>query len=197
VPVAPGETIDPERTKAKILRAALDLFYAQGVNATGVDEVTARAGVSKRSLYRHFDSKERLVDAVLRDRSDRTVAWLSEASARPDDPVDRVLAVFDALYGWFGQRGYRGCAIVAAASESRNGTPARRFARTHLTRHRDLLTRLAREVGCREPERIGRQLLVLLEGATVVSAMAGDRHAAMDARAAAEALVRADREPHA
>jgi AcrR family transcriptional regulator len=192
MPVAPGETIDPKRTQAKILRAALDLFYAQGVSATGVEEVAERAGVSKRTLYRHFESKERLVDRVLRDRSDRTIAWLSDASTGPVDPVDRIMAVFDALHDWFGQRGYRGCAVVAAASESPHGTPTRRFARVHLTRHRTLLTRLASEAHCRDPEGIGRQLLILLEGATIVAAMARDRQAALDARAAAVALVRAD-----
>jgi AcrR family transcriptional regulator len=192
VPVAAGETIDPGRTRTKIIRAALELFYSQGVHATGVNEVAERAGVSKLSLYRHFESKEGLLDAALRHRSDHVVAWLREASQDPDDPVERILAVFDALHGWFGERGFRGCAVVSAAGESPSGTPPRRFARTHIGRHRRLLTALAREASCRDPERVGRQLLILLEGATVVSAMARDRHAAIDARAAAEALVRAD-----
>jgi AcrR family transcriptional regulator len=115
MPVARGETIDVERTREKLLRAAAEVFYRHGTSA-GVNELAERAGVSKVSLYRHFGSKEELIEAVLRRRSDHVVAWLRDAADAPSDPVDRVLAVFDALRGWYAEQGFRGCAIVNAAA---------------------------------------------------------------------------------
>ena len=125
---------------------------------------------------------------MLRQRSDRVVAWLKAAADTPEDPVERVLAVFDALRGWYAEQGFRGCAIVNAATES-PGTATREVARMHLGRHRELLTALARDTGTPDPELAGRQLLILLEGATVVAALSGDPHAADDARSVAKTLL--------
>jgi len=190
MPVAKGETIDTARTRGKLLRAGAELFLSTGTSV-GVDDLAARAGVSKVSLYRHFGSKEGLVEAVLRQRSDRVVAWLRGAADTQDDPVQRVLAVFDALRGWYAEGGFRGCTIVNAAAE--NPAPdgvVRRVAREHLGRHRELLTALAADTGVADPELAGRQLLILLEGATVVAALTGDPGAAADARGLARALLR-------
>lgn len=189
MPVAKGETIDVERTRAKLLRAATELFYRDGTGA-GVNELAQRAGVSKLSIYRHFGSKERLLEAVLRQRSDRVVAWLRDAADTPSDPVERVLAVFDALRRWYAEQHFRGCAIVNAATENpAPDGPARRVARDHLARHRGLLTALAADTGTPDPQLAGRQLLILLEGATVVAALTGDLDAATDARRLARDLL--------
>ena len=192
MPVAKGETIDVERTRGKLLRAATELFYRDGTSV-GVNELAERAGVSKLSLYRHFGSKEGLLEAVLRQRSDRVVAWLRAAADVPSDPVERVLAVFEALRGWYAEQGFRGCAIVNAAAENPAPEgPARRVAREHLARHRALLSALAADVGVADPELAGRQLLIVLEGATVVAALAGDLDAAGDAGALARAVLGAE-----
>jgi AcrR family transcriptional regulator len=189
MPVAKGETIDTERTRGKLVRAATELFYSNGTG-TGVNELAARAGVSKLSLYRHFGSKDGLLEEVLRQRSDRVVAWLSAAAEVPSDPVERVLSVFDALRTWYAERGFRGCAIVNAATENPLPRgPARGVARTHLARHRELLTRLAADAKVPDPALAGRQLLILLEGATIVAAVTGDRDAATDAGKLAQTLL--------
>ena len=189
VPVAKGDTIDVERTRAKLVRAAAEVFYREGTSA-GVNELAERAGVSKVSLYRHFGSKEGLIEAVLRARSDHVVAWLRDAADAPSDPVERVLAVFDALRGWYAEQRFRGCAIVNAAAETAapDGA-ARRVARDHLARHRELLTALAADARAADPALAGRQLLILLEGATVVAALTGDLDAASDARRLVPALL--------
>jgi AcrR family transcriptional regulator len=182
VPVAKGETIDLGRTRGKLLRAATELFYRDGTTV-GVEEIARRAGVSKLTIYRHFGSKEGLLDEVLRQRSDQVLAWLQAATDRPNDPLERLLAVFDALHGWYTEARFRGCAIVNAATQSpAPRSPARQLAPNHLKRLLDLLTTLAADAGAREPALAGRQLLILLEGATVVAALTGDAHAATDAR---------------
>ena len=83
MPVAKGEPLDPAATHERILDTASRVFYERGTLAVGVNELAAAAGVSKVTLYRHFDSKEALVAAFLRRRSDRVSAWLREVSARP------------------------------------------------------------------------------------------------------------------
>jgi AcrR family transcriptional regulator len=189
MPVSKGESIDLERTRAKVLQAATELFYRDGTHA-GINELTERAGISKLTLYRHFGNKDGLLEEVLRQRSDRVVAWLKAAAETPEDPVERVLAVFDALRTWYAEQGFRGCAIVNAATESPSAA-TREVARTHLGRHRELLTALAGDAGAADPEATGRKLLILLEGATVVAALTSDPDAATDARALAETLLRA------
>ncbi len=189
MPVAKGETIDIERTRGKLLRTAAELFYRDGTSV-GVNELARHAGVSKLSLYRHFGSKEGLLEEVLRERSDSVVAWLREAADAPSDPIDRALAVFDALRGWYAEADFRGCGIVNAAAENAGRTsPVRRVAHDHLDRHRELLTALAGDAGAPDPELAGRQLLILLEGATVVAALTGDVDAATDARRLAESIL--------
>jgi AcrR family transcriptional regulator len=189
MPVAKGQTIDPGRTRGTLVRAATELFYSEGTTV-GVDQIARRAGVSKLTIYRHFGSKEDLLEAVLRQRSDRVIAWLRAATDGPNDPADRLLAVYDALHGWYSERGFRGCAIVNAATQSpRPQAPGRQIAPEHLGRLCALLTTLAADADVDDPERAGRQLLILLEGATVVAALTGDPHAATDARALARALL--------
>jgi AcrR family transcriptional regulator len=196
MPVPKGARLDPARTRAEILRLATDVFYARGLDGVGTAELCAAAGISKETLYRHFGSKDGLIQAVLEARSDAVSAWLRHAAdATGDDPVDRLAAVFDALRRWYGETGFRGCAIVNAATQHHTG-PASRIASRHLHRHLELLTGIAADAGVADSARLGRQLLVLLEGATVVADHLADPDAADDARDAALTLLRnAPREP--
>ena len=155
-----------------------------------MNELSQRAGVSKLSLYRHFGSKNALLEEVLRQRSDNVLAWLRAATTVPRDPVDRLLAVFDALRRWYTERPFRGCAIVNAAPQNpAPDGPARRVARNHLARHLELLTALAAQTDATDPPLVGRQLLILLEGATVIAALTGDAGAASDAQHLARTLL--------
>src|SRR3954467_4026140 len=98
MPVPKGSTIDPARTRAAILEAATPVLYERGLDGIGVAELCARTGVSKETLYRHFGTKDGLVEAVLGARSDRVVRWLADAAAAAgDDPSDQLSALFDAL----------------------------------------------------------------------------------------------------
>ena len=181
MPVAKGETLEPAATRERILDTASRVFYEKGTLAVGVNELAADAGVSKVTLYRHFDSKEGLVAAFLRRRSDRVSAWLREVSDGLE-PRDRVLALFDALGEWFREPAFNGCALVNGAIEARGAhSEARAIAAAHLDRHLDLLG----EHG----EALARQLLLLVEGATTVAFVRNDPSAAQDARTAAEVLL--------
>jgi AcrR family transcriptional regulator len=190
MPVAKGSSLDPKRTRDAMLATATEILYQRGLDGDGVAELCSAVGASKETLYRHFGSKDGLIDAVLRARSDRVVQWLTDAaeSARPE-PAAQLAAVFDTLGGWYAEPGFRGCAIVNAATQ-RHADPAYAAAGRHLGRYLDLLSGIAKRAGAADPARLGRQLLVLLEGATVVADHHDpDRTAAEDAKRAALTLL--------
>src|SRR5580700_3407895 len=105
----------------RLLEAASELFYAEGVQSVGIDRVIERAGVAKASLYSAFGSKEELVCAYLDARHEQTLAGLRSAVAAAEDPIDRLLAVFDAQARLFRTPDFHGCAFTAAAAEAPRG----------------------------------------------------------------------------
>jgi AcrR family transcriptional regulator len=109
-------TTDARAPRERILDAASAAFYRRGIRAVGVDSVIADADVAKATLYRHFPSKDALVQAFLERRDERWRAWFADAVERlAPDPADRPLAAFDALGEWFGSEDFRGCAFINAA----------------------------------------------------------------------------------
>ncbi|MEU1724567.1 TetR/AcrR family transcriptional regulator [Actinomadura sp. ATCC 39365] len=191
MPVAKGSTIDPARTRAAILSAATDLLYERGLDGIGVAGLCAGIGISKETLYRHFGTKEGLVEAVLRERSDRVARWLAGcAEAAGDDPGAQLAAVFDALRQWYDDPAFRGCALLNAAAQH-HADPVRAITARHLDRYLELLTGIAERAGAADPGLLGRQLLMLVEGATVVAAHHDSAAAADHARQAALTLLSA------
>ncbi|QRP44571.1 TetR/AcrR family transcriptional regulator [Amycolatopsis sp. FDAARGOS 1241] len=167
----------------RLLEAAEDLFYTQGVQSVGMDAVRARSGVSLKRLYQVFPSKDDLVAAYLNKRDERWRRSLRDfVSARGDDP----LAVFDWLHAWFSEPGFRGCAFVNSFGEF--GTPAPGVAAA-IQHHKDEVRGYLRTlVGEEAP---ADQLFSLMEGATVLAAINSDPGEALVARAAAETLLAA------
>ncbi len=192
MPVAAGTQLDPAATRAKVLDAATELFYARGIHAVGVNEISRAAGVSKLSLYRHFGSKDRLVGDVLAARSDRVHAWLVTELERSEatTPPGRVLAVFDAVCAWYAEPGFQGCAVVNACVDTRGDlSGVADIARRHLQRYVQLFETELVAMGVGDPVGLARQLLILLEGATVVAAVEGTPDAGHRARHVVEALL--------
>src|SRR5215831_4844961 len=110
------KTIDPDTRRSpreRLLEAAGELFYAEGVQSVGIDRVIERAGVAKASLYSTYGSKEELVRAYLEERHARILGRLRRGveAADPADPVARILAVFDAQAQVFSAPDYHGCAF--------------------------------------------------------------------------------------
>src|SRR5271170_7069399 len=107
--------------RERLLEAASELFYAEGIQSVGINRVIDHAGVAKDSLYRTFGSKEALVCAYLDARHQETLARLRSTVAASEDPVERLLAVFDAQAKLFRRPDFRGCAFAAAAAEAPPG----------------------------------------------------------------------------
>ncbi|WP_201761171.1 hypothetical protein [Nonomuraea sp. K271] len=122
------------------------------------------------------------MEAMLRARSERVAGWLADAAAAAgDDPADQLTAVFDALQGWYDDPVFRGCAMLNAAAQH-HVDAVRAITARHLGRHLELLTGIAARAGAADPPAPGRQLVLLVEGATVVAA----HHDAVGAGEAAE-----------
>ncbi|RSO44205.1 TetR family transcriptional regulator [Streptomyces sp. WAC 06725] len=102
----------------RVLEAAGRLFYERGIHAVGVDLIAAEAGVTKKTLYDRFGSKEQIVVEYLADRDKRWRAFLDRhLDAAPPEPAARVLAVFDASRAWSAEHSTKGCSMVNAHAE--------------------------------------------------------------------------------
>ena len=178
--------------RERLLEAANELFYDEGVHTVGIDRVIERAGVAKASLYNTFGSKDELVRAYLEGRHARMAARITRHVERYTDPRDRLLGVFEAQGELFAEPTFRGCAFASASAES-PGESVSRATDEYRAWVRGLLTSLAREAGAAEPERLGRQLHMLYDGASLAARMDRDPSAATAARAAAAALLDAAR----
>lgn len=105
--------------RERILHTAHDLFYRDGIRATGVDRLIAESGVAKLTFYRHFPSKDDLIRAFLDYRHERWMAWFVDALGRHGaaSPAAGLAPVGAAMAEWFASPQFRGCAFINAVAE--------------------------------------------------------------------------------
>ena len=175
--------------RRRILESAARRFYADGIAATGIDSVTADAGVAKMSLYNNFASKSALVTAVLEARHAEWLALYARRARRATDPFTRVLAVFDAYLDQAAlapDPGYRGSGLLNGAAELPLGDPGRAIVRRHVAEVDAILIAGLRELTDRtRAERTAQHLSYLLNGALVRAGLEADRRPLRGARALA------------
>jgi AcrR family transcriptional regulator len=169
----------------RIIETADRLFYGQGIRAVGVDTIAAEVGISKRTLYNHFPSKDELIVAYL----SRRFAPLRESDL---PPAEQILGEFDRLGRGFASNGYRGCPFVNAVTElGKPGHAANKIAIAFKEQRRvwfrDLLARLS----VADPEGLATQLALLVDGAIAGALVRGDATMASAAREAARVLLAA------
>ena len=174
--------------RERLLEAANELFYDEGVHTVGIDRVIERAGVAKASLYNTYGSKDELVRAYLEQRHEANAARITRYLERYTTPRERLLGVFEAQGETFTDSGFRGCAFVAASAES-PGEAVSRAADDYRGWLRGLFAGLAREAGAADPENLARQLHMIYDGASVSARMDRDPAVSVTARAAAELLL--------
>jgi AcrR family transcriptional regulator len=174
--------------RERLLAAANELFYDEGVHTVGIDRVIERAGVAKASLYNTFGSKDELVRVYLEGRHAIVAARITRYIERYGEPRARLLGVFEAQGELFAEPGYRGCAFVSASAES-PGEAVSRAADDYRGWVRGLLTGLAAGAGAPDPELLGRQLHIIYDGASLSARMDRDPSVAVAARSAAAALL--------
>ncbi|MEU8704590.1 TetR family transcriptional regulator [Streptomyces sp. NPDC048565] len=174
--------------RERILAAAAGLFAVQGINATGMEQIAARAPVSKRTLYAHFRTKDELVLAHLKDLAS-TGRTLEGALTQKDIPLrERILTLFDPPPA--GTDPVRGCPFIDAAVEFPDPQNAvHSYARESKLLMVRLVAELVAELGCREPSVLAEQLVTLADGAASRAMVLGDSDYGRHARTAAEILL--------
>ncbi|MFF5475858.1 TetR/AcrR family transcriptional regulator [Streptomyces sp. NPDC012935] len=170
-------TTDKASTKDRLLDAASELFYRDGVSI-GVEALCRTAGVSKRSMYQLFASKDEVLAASLTRRLPAYEALLALGSQDAGTPRERILHVFERLEKASTEPDYRGCPYLAALVELKDPEhPASVVARGAKEWMRDFLRACAQEGGARDPELLARQLMLVFDGA---SARAGAKVETLD-----------------
>ncbi|ACA16759.1 transcriptional regulator, TetR family [Methylobacterium sp. 4-46] len=188
-----GEDGAPVRAGDRIRAAARDLFYRRGIRAVGVDEIVARAGVTKPSLYRGFASKDALAVACLEDFAAAFARRLDTAlAAHPGDARAGLMAFLADLADRTARPDYRGCGLSNAVIEHPEPDhPARRAALASKRALRARLEAVARDLGARQPDVLADGLLLLIEGAFAAGQIFGAGGPARSLTRTADALVAA------
>jgi AcrR family transcriptional regulator len=174
----------------QIIDAAQRCFYERGITATGVDTIAAAAGVSKRTLYNHFASKDDLVLVYIELREQRWRKVLDERLEGVADPVDRILVYFDAYFALPPGEDFRGCAFINAAAEiPDSGSRALERLRAKKERVRREIGALVREAEIPDPDAVAAGLVLLLEGGIALFGILHDRQGVETAKDAARKLM--------
>jgi AcrR family transcriptional regulator len=169
--------------KAHIAKIAAALFYRDGIQAVGVDRIALEAGVTKRTLYHHYASKDDLITAALRVSPIITFP-------REGAPVERILGAFHALKEFLACTDFRGCPYIFFTAElvDRNH-PARHMVQRRVAQRRAWFADMAREAGANDPISLAEQLDVLFDGALASGTKREDLRPADAAVKAARTLI--------
>ena len=191
--MSPAATLDNDQARAAVLQSANAVFYARGIAGVGMADIRDDSGVSLRRLYSLYPSKQELVAAWLSDRHTTWMEWFtSSVDRRRVEGEEPLLAAFDAIAEWASSPGYRGCAFVNSAAETAEINDAhRRIIAAHKESLLSYLVSLAADGGYNEPERLGRMMGVLLDGAMVEAAVLRSGEPVVAARDAAAVLIEA------
>ncbi len=186
-----GETTSPARqsARARLLDAAGELFYEEGVHSVGIDKVIERAGVAKASLYGNFKGKDDLVRAYLDGRHEARRAAIEAKLGLYQTPREKLLAVFDTMAEAIAKPNYRGCAFMRASAEMPAEASGRQVCRDARRWTRELFAGLAKQAGAANPDALVSQLLLLYDGAAASAQLDRDPNAATAAKAAAALVI--------
>lgn len=183
---------DATVTRARILTAAEDLFYGVGIRATGVDRIAAQAGVTKRTLYQHFPSKDDLITAYVEGKERPALGRYQALVADVAGAPDQVQRIFANLGRVAADPRWKGCSFARVAAELAGspGHPALRAASRHKQAFEAWLAEILADTVAR-PDEIARQVMILLDGAITEILIHRDAgYAAVAARAAAALIER-------
>lgn len=161
-----------------LIDTALELFYRNGINSIGINEILKSSGVAKRTLYTDFDSKEALILAALHQRHERFIDWLESKLSDSDSDTDIIQNLFNALANWFDNQeptlgDFRGCFFINTSAEfSDTDSEISRFCNQHKQQVRRVIQR---HLHSKDPLLL-ESICVLKEGAITTAYMSGDSH---------------------
>ncbi|WP_319421517.1 TetR/AcrR family transcriptional regulator [Pleurocapsa sp. FMAR1] len=159
----------------QILETASQLFYQKGIQNVGINEIIATSGVAKRTLYRHFASKDDLIEAVMKHRATEWLRWFETAvQDRGNTSKERLLATFDVLREWYASPDFRGCPFINAVLEIADAShPAHEVSIKVRESIRMQIKQLAEQAGVEDSESFSQQYLLLIGGASLMATIEG------------------------
>jgi len=181
--------------RERLISSAAELFYSQGVAATGIDKITAHAGVAKMSLYNNFSSKADLVEAYVQTRTESWLGYYAERIAAAQTAEERVLAVFDSYIDQAALSegsGFRGCGLLNAAAELVEGDRSREVAAAQKRQVVGMFSEHLTEMGlgASSVDEVAQHLTFLLEGAMALAGLDGKDDKLKAARKIATTVLR-------
>jgi AcrR family transcriptional regulator len=181
------------KMRDKILNTASSLFESRGIQASGVDTIIAEAGVAKATLYKYFPSKNQLVTAYLKEKSDRFYAWLNaRLGSKKADSIDILITLCDLVEQWIMTPEFHGLPFHIASVEFPDPDhPINQYSAVLAVELQGYLSKIAATAGAKDPEALSQQLTILFEGAALVEKLSPGSGAANRAKNAAITLIRA------
>lgn len=178
--------------RERILGVASGLFEARGIHASGVDTIIAESGIAKATLYKHFPSKDQLIVAYLRDKSDRFYDWLNARLNKSSQAMDSLLELCNLIEQWIVTVEFHGLPFHIASVEFPDpGHPINQYSVQLAAELQGYLMKFAVDAGVHQPQMLGQQLIILFEGASLVERLSPGSGAAKRAREAAHTLIKA------
>jgi len=184
---------EPLTMRQRIMATTTTLFETNGINASGVDTIIAQAGIAKATLYKHFPSKNLLIVAYLREKSDRFYAWMNQRiGVKQAGSMDILDELCDSVEQWIVDPQFHGLPFHIASIEFPDPAhPVNLYSVQLASELQTYLSGIARQAGAREPNVLGQQLTILFEGAALVERLSPGAGAASRAKTAALTLIRA------
>jgi AcrR family transcriptional regulator len=182
----------PTNTRDRLTEAAFQRFYRDGFRNVGIDQVLADVGISKTAFYKHFESKDDLMLAVLEQKNRWLQGVLREMSASSEGrtPADHLRGLFDVVEQFVIDDEFQGCMFVNVAMEfPLPHEPAHRAAAEHKQAIEAIVRELAEQAGAADPTALAKELCLVMEGAYVTRQVTGDRRTADIARRLAERVI--------
>lgn len=187
------QSLDALAPRERILKTASDLFYRLSINSVGIDRIIAESGVAKMTFYKHFPSKAALISAYLRYKSIIWFQMLASATEAPGlSPVERVLAIFDALDKPLRSLSFRGCSFTRGLAEfgpEANTPEVQATIAEYFKQLQDFVSALIKPLEVRDPEGTLIQILSLIQGSFVMAQSIPDPRIVAANREAAKFLL--------
>jgi AcrR family transcriptional regulator len=176
-------TQTPSEIRNTVLNSAEQLIYQHGIHATGMDLLVKTSGISRKTIYRYFGTKNDVAAHALIARDIRWMAWFRTEVDKAPTAEARILNLFSVLKSWFTTEGFRGCAFINTAGEVGDATdPVRLIAKEHKQKLLDYTLELCTQLSVPKPETLAKQLLILMDGAITVARVMSDPTSADSAR---------------
>jgi AcrR family transcriptional regulator len=177
----------------KILATATTLFETKGIQASGVDTIIAEAGIAKATLYKYFPSKNLLITAYLKNKSDKFYDWLNtRLVSKKANSIDVLITLCELVEQWISTPEFHGLPFHIASVEFPDPEhPINQYSAVLAVELQGYLSKIAATAGAKDPESLGQQLTILFEGAALVERLSPESGAAKRAKNAAVTLIRA------